>query len=137
MTPPLPLDAPEIFVEWVTVEGGIGVTAFTDDKGRPFIGLYPLNRMGSPNGLPILFRRRRLMTDVAIGFRGREPLVIFIDVEVSERGLSLIVCIPATDTLRYERHTFARWGSDRPRYGFLACPVNSNWPVLPFPEVPK
>jgi hypothetical protein len=130
-----PLDAGEIYVEWVTTEGGIGVTAFTDEKGLPFIGLYPLNRMGRPNGLPCWFRRSRFMSDIVIGFRERTPIVVFIDVEVSERGLSLIVCVPFDTSRRYERHTFAPWGSKSPCYGFIAFPSNSNWPINPFPQV--
>jgi len=130
-----PLNAPEIFVEWVTREGGIGVSAFTDEKGLPFLGLSPLNRMGTPNGLPCWFRRSRLMSDIAVGFRAKHPIVINIDVEVTGRGLKVVLCLP-TDIAPagyYERHLFSPWGSDPPRYGFTVIPSNSNWPINPFP----
>lgn len=130
---PLPPNSGHIYVEWVRTEGGIGVSAFTDDQGQPFIGLYPLNRMGSPNGLPCWFRRGRFMSDIVIGFRDRQPIVIYIDVEVSERGLSLIVGVPFQGEFRYHRHSFAPWDSPQPRYGFIAGPANSNWPVIPMP----
>jgi hypothetical protein len=135
MRPQFPLDAADIFVEWVTTEGGIGVVAFTDEAGLPYIGLYPLNRMGRPNGLPCWFQRSRLMSDVAVGFRNGTPIVVFIDVEVSTRGVSLIVCVPCSKVpYGYHRRMSAKWGSGSPRYGFVVFPANSNWPSLPFPE---
>ena len=130
----LPLDAEEIFVEWVTTEGGIGVTAFTDKRGLPFIGLYPINGTGQPNGLPCRFRRGRLMVDVVIGFKNRTPLVIFIDVEVNKRGLSLIVCLPSDiGETGYQRTYFAPWGSNPPRYGFTVIPASIHRPVHSYP----
>jgi len=130
----LPFGVRDAYVEWTTAEGGLGVVAFTDDVGLPFIGLYPLNRMGHPNGLPCWFQRSRLMSDMAIGFRNGEPVVIFIDAEVSDWGISLIVYMPRSNApYLLERRLSARWGSMPPRLGFSTCPANSNWLTFPYP----
>ena len=129
----LPLNADKIFVDWATDEGGICVSAFTDDKGIPFIGIHPLNRMGKPNGLPCWFRRKHLMTDFVVGFRGWAPIVIYMDIEVSEHGISLILSSPFDAPHRYQCHLSAPWGSEPPCYGFTTVPSNSNWPILSFP----
>lgn len=131
----LPLDAEEIFAEWTTCEGGVCVSVFTDEKGDPFMGIHPLNRMGKPNGLPVWFQRRRLISDIAVGFRGKMPLVVHIDAEVTSKGLHLAVRLPiSSDPARgFGRHLFSPWGSGSPAYGFAAVPANSNWPVKPFP----
>ncbi len=68
MMKPIPLNAPEIFVEWRKGECGLGITAFTDEAGRPFIGLYPLNWDGTAIGAPVYFQRSRLMADIMVGF---------------------------------------------------------------------
>ena len=130
----LPLAASEIFADWVTDEGGVGVIALTDETRLPYIGLYPITWTGQVGGLPCWFQKSRLMSDIVIGFRKREPLVIFIDVEVNRRGLSLIACAPPDIAPRgYQRHVFTPWGSEPPRYGYAILPANSNWPFPPLP----
>jgi len=130
----LPVSADDIQVEWVTTEVGISATAFTDDDGVGFIGLCPLNRMGSPNGLPCWFRRTHLKDNIVIGYRDRKPIVVLVDVEASKHGLSLSVVVLLDNGCQYESHSFSEWGSERPRYGFTVGPANSNWPVNPFPK---
>jgi len=132
--PPLPIGADDIQVEWVTTEGGVSATAFTDNEGIAYIGLCPLNRMGSPNGLPCWFRCAQLKEDIVVGYRGQKPIVISVDVEASKHGLNLSVVVPLDNGCQYESHSFSEWGSERPRYGFMAGPANSNWPVNPFPK---
>jgi len=123
----LPLDADEIHIKWQINEGGIGLTAFTDNAGLPYIGLYPLNSLGDATGLPVRFQRRRLMANIVAGFAQREPIVVFIDATTTPRGLELTVCPPLLIARRgYERHTFVAWDSDAPRYVMSVHPVNSN-----------
>ncbi len=117
MNDDLPTNAHDIFVEWSTKEGGIGVIAFTDQLSLPYIGIYGLNRIGRPNGLPCWLQRKTLLSDMMIGFQKETPLVISVDIEVSSRGLSLFI-LGSYPTPRFKRHTFALWNSERPRYGF-------------------
>jgi hypothetical protein len=135
MSNQLPLDAEEIHIKWRIDEGGIGVTAYTDEAGLPYIGLYPLNWEGQPTGLPVRFQRRRLMADVVAGFLKRKPIVVFIDAEATARGLELTTDPPPVIVARgYERHKFSSWGSEAPRYAMIVHPANSNWPIIPYPR---
>ncbi|MDR3560895.1 MAG: hypothetical protein P4N59_05580 [Negativicutes bacterium] len=127
-----PSRASDIYVEWVTTEGGIGVSAFLEANGQFVIGIYPLSHIGHPSGLPSWFRQNRLVSDVTVGYRDQKPLVIPVDIEVTARGISLIVAVPFMDTA-FPRFLSAQWGSKPPRY-FRTCPVNSNWPVMPSPR---
>jgi hypothetical protein len=131
MVMPLPLNALEIFVEWRLDNHGLGVTAFTDEAGLPYIGLYPLDWSGIPTGLPTYFQRRRLMADVVVGFVWGQPIVVFIDAEVTVRGLDLRLCLPVLLTPQggYPRHLSARWGDPAPK--FHGFPANNNWLVQP------
>jgi len=61
------------------------------------------------------------MTDILIGHAKETRRTIFIDVEVSARGLSLIVCVPFDVTHTYPRHSFAPWGSKRPPHSVKEC----------------
>ena len=134
MTRPLPLNALEIYVEWRLEDYGLGVTAFTDEAGLPYIGLYPIDWEGCPTGLPTYFQRTRLMADIVVGFIWTKPAVIFIDAEVTTRGLDLTLCLPLylSGKEDYTRHLSAKWNSPAPT--FYAFPANSNWPVNPKPR---
>ena len=119
----LPLKAKRIGVEWKTREGGIGITAATDAKGTPLMGLYTINRLDQPNGWPCLLPRLRLMTDIVIGFEENIAIKIYIDAWVTERGVELIVCPPSYIVARgrYDRMHIARWGSKPPERDFYLC----------------
>jgi hypothetical protein len=137
MTPTLPLDAGEIYVHWRIDGGGIGVTAFTDEGGNPYIGFYPLNWNGDPCGPPLYFQRMRLMADIVVGFTSRKPVVVFVDAEVNQRGLQVRLSEPLYLTrFGYPRHISARWGDPPPMHRLTLYPANSNWLVTPhFHEV--
>lgn len=86
---PYPLNAPEISVEWRHDEYGLGITAMTDEAGQPYIGLYPLDLEGIQSGQPIYFRRSRLIADILVGYNNYKPASIYIDADVSMRGLDV------------------------------------------------
>jgi len=133
MKEPLPLNADDIDLKWGIEEGGIGITASTDEAGAAYIGLYPLNSLGDPIGAPLGFRHDRLMCRVVVGYIKRQPIVVFIDAEVTVRGLEAHFVPPAIIKARgYDRHKFAAWGSEAPRYHLTVCPANSNWPAMSF-----
>ncbi len=134
MTPTFPIDAEEIHIKWQIEGGGLGVTAFTDEAGLPYIGLYPLNWAGEPTGLPSRFQRIRLMADVVVGFVERKPIVVFIDAEVTQRGLELRLCLPLhMAKLGHPRYLSARWGGEKPIYRMRIFPANTNWVINPSP----
>jgi hypothetical protein len=124
----LPRAAEPVAVEWLTREGGIRVVAWTDVNGIPFLGVFTLNRMGQPNGLPCWLRRSRFLSDVVIGFRDEKPIVIRLFAHVRPWGLEVTLDLSryATTTFRYRRKLFASWEhGPRPSFGFRA----SNEPV--------
>jgi hypothetical protein len=128
MMKPIPLNASEIFVEWRKDECGIGITTFTDEAGLPYIGLYPLDFEGQPAGLPTYFQRSRLMADVFVGFMWCKPAVLFINVEVTGRGLDVRLTIPSSIAGQdAPRHLWAYWGGPEPK--FPAFAANNNRPV--------
>lgn len=107
---PFPLSAPEISVEWHKEECGLGVTAYTDEAGLPYIGLYQLDFEGIPCGQPIYFQRQRLMADVLIGLNNLKPVVVYIDADISARGLDVRLCLPLGVIGQKEpRHLWAHW----------------------------
>ena len=130
MKEPLPLTAEDIDLKWRIKEGGIGLTASTDEAGIPCIGLYPLNSLGNPIGAPLSFQHERLMCRLVAGYIKRQPIVVFIDAEITARGLDARYVPPLIIRARgYEPHKFAAWGSEAPCYHLTVCPANSNWPV--------
>jgi len=119
----LPLNAKEIGLEWPIEEGGIGVTARTDSAGLPYIGLYPLSPNGNSTGYVVEFTRERLMTNIVAGYVKGHAILVFIDVEVTVRGLHLrVVMPPAMLNCGYDRSLSARWGTKSPHhvYGFVS-----------------
>ena len=133
MTVALPLDASEIYVHWRIDGGGIGVTAFTDEAGDPYIGFYPLNWNGDPCGPPLYFRRMRLMADIVVGFTSQKPVVVFVDAEITTRGLQVRVDQPLCMAhLGYPRHISARWGDPPPMHRMTLYPANTNWVINPY-----
>ena len=128
MKQPLPFSASEITVTWRTEGGGIGVTAHTDDEALPYIGLYPINGKGEARGLPVHFQYQRLMIRLVVGFIDHKPSVVFLDAEVSGRGLSVHVCQPwLMRTAGAPRFLSARWNDDSPlcRYGLYPAKEGS------------
>ncbi len=122
---PLPLHAQDIFVEWPIEGGGIGVTAYTDEAGLPYIGFYPLNWEGKSVGKSFDFQRSRLMSPVVAGFIGRKPIVVSIDAEITAHGLSAWFCVPVYMAPKnYPHHLSAPWGSEAPRYRMIFNPAN-------------
>ena len=120
----LPLDATEIYVNWRIDGGGIGVTAFTDEAGEPYLGIRALDWDGNPCGFPIYFRRTRLMADIVVGFVSRKPVVVFIDMELDGWGLRVRLNQPTTmQALGYPRHLSARWGGHPPTHRLLLYPT--------------
>ncbi|MGB9152970.1 MAG: hypothetical protein WCD70_07770 [Alphaproteobacteria bacterium] len=132
MKPPLPLNAGEIYIKCRIEKGGIGAIAFTDEAGLPYIGLCPLNWEGQIIGLPCRFQRQRLMADVVVGFNGHKPIVVFMDAEITELGLSLRLCLSAESA--HQHHFSVPWGSSPPSYRLTIFPANSNWIVAPSPQ---
>lgn len=131
--PILPANAGDIFLEWTTSEGGFGVTAFTDREALPYVGLYPLNRAGKPCGMPIRLRRCRIMGEVVVGFEDDRPLAVFVDIEVSARGLSLIICVPFKTPNPMPRSLFAPWGGPPPSFGRHDAASAWEASIIPFP----
>ena len=132
MRGPLPLGAEDIDLKWHIEEGGIGLTACTDQKGLPYIGVYLLNRLGNSMGAPLSLQHDRLMIRVVAGYVRRHPIVVFIDAEITAKGLEARYEPPDFVVARgYERHKFAAWGSEAPCYRLTVHPANSNWPVYP------
>ncbi len=130
MTPlPIPINAGEIYVHWRIDGGGIGVTAFTDETGKPYIGLYPLNWNGDACGPPVYLQRMRFMADIVVGFMSHMPVVVFIDAEIDGWGLRVRLEQPRYIAAgEYPRHISARWGESPPRHRLLLNPANSNGP---------
>ena len=126
MTENIPLGAEPIFVEWLRQEGGVRAVAWTDKVGNPYLGIFVLNRMGKPNGLPCWFRRQRFLSEVVIGFEKEQPITIAIDAEIMTKGISLSIRLPYDPRLihRPYRRLFACWGSGAPRLGFIVAPSN-------------
>jgi hypothetical protein len=124
----LPLCASPIHVTWRLAEGGIGVTASTDVLGLPYIGLYHLTGQGQPSEHALRFQRQRLMANIVVGTKNRVPLVVFIDAEITLRGLSLRVTVPHTVNLReYTRQVSAQWDSAPPSYGAEKFAQDAVW----------
>jgi len=131
MSEQLPLNADDIGLLWPIEEGGFGITASTDEAGLPYIGLYTLNRLGDPMSPPLHFQHQRLMCRLIAGYIRRHPIVVFIDAEVSCRGLNVRFTPPTIIKQRgYKNLKFAAWGSEAPRYHFTIFPANSNKPNL-------
>ena len=131
MSEQLPLNAEDIDLKWHIQEGGIGITASTDETGLPYIGLYLLNRMGDPISFPISLQHQHLMCRLVAGYIKRQPIIVFIDAEVTVSGLNVRFVPPAVIKQRgYKKHTFVAWGSEGPRYHLTVYPANSNQPDL-------
>jgi hypothetical protein len=123
MTTALPINAEPVAVEWLTREGGIRIVAWTNDESIPFLGVFTLNRMGQPNGLPCWLRRSRFLSDVVIGFNDEKPVIIRLFVHVRPWGLEVTLDLSryATTSFRYRRKLFASWeDGPRPSFGFQA-----------------
>ncbi|MGB9152203.1 MAG: hypothetical protein WCD70_03845 [Alphaproteobacteria bacterium] len=128
MTTALPLDAGEIYVHWRIEGGGIGVTAFTDEAGDPYIGLCPLNWNGDPCGPPLYLQRMRLMADIVVGFMSRKPVVVFVDAEITSHGLQVRISEPPHLTrFGHPRHISARWGDPPPTHRMILYPAHFDW----------
>lgn len=110
---PFPLNASEIFVEWKQDECGLGITAYTDEAGLPYIGLYPLDFEGLPCGQPVYFQRSRLITNILVGLAQMKPVIVFIDADISLRGLDARLCIPASLGGPNLSHLWAHWKQNR------------------------
>jgi hypothetical protein len=110
----LPLNADEIGFEWPIEEGGIGVTARTDQGGTPLIGLYQLKNTKRGSGRYCEFPRDRIKTGIVAGYTAnRKPVKVFIDVALTPRGMEMHVSLPATLRDRgYPTQMFAAWGKD-------------------------
>jgi hypothetical protein len=128
----LPLSADPISVEWLTREGGIRAVAWTDEKGIPFLGIFTLNRMGQPNGLPCWFRRQRFSSDVVIGFSDEKPVIIRVCAHVQSWGLVVDLHLSryVTKTFRYRRRLFTPWHkSPPPSFGFRMSNEPASYPA--------
>jgi len=122
----LPFSQEPIFVDWRRPDvGGLRVTAWTDNSGNPYIGVFTLNREDKPNGLPCWLERRRFLSYVVIGFADDSaPIKVFLDAEVTHRGLQAslqLPWLPAHDYF-YHRRLVAHWGSEAPSMGFHTYP---------------
>jgi|GEM_PF-4631325 len=105
-----PLAAEKIGLEWPIEEGGIGITARTDETGQPYIGLYPLDPTGQPAGECCEFPRSRLMIDVVAGYRRGQAIVVYLHADVTERGLDMRVIMPVYMARRgYPHRLSASW----------------------------
>ena len=122
----LPLAADEIDLKWRIDEGGIGLVAGTDPDGAPYISIYPLNSFGEAMGMPARFQHGRLMCRLVAGYSRRQPIIVFIDAEVTMRGLTVLYVPPLLIKKRgYDRHRFVAWGEEAPSYRLTICPANS------------
>ncbi|MFY9286906.1 MAG: hypothetical protein WAO98_00220 [Alphaproteobacteria bacterium] len=113
--PPIPFSKEPIFVDWRRPDvGGLRIAAWTDASGNPYIGVFTLNREGKPNGIPCWYERQRFMSYVVIGFDSNEkPVKVFLDAEVTHRGVQASLQLPwePTNEFFYHRRLFARWDS--------------------------
>jgi len=128
----LPRAAEPVAVEWLTRDGGIRIVAWTDTKGIPFLGVFTLNRMGQPTGLPCWLRRSRFQSDVVIGFREDKPVIMHMFARVKPWGLDVTLDLSryATSSFRYRRTLFASWDKGlRPSFGFLASNETPSFPA--------
>ncbi len=128
-----PRNAAEIYEEWITTSGGIRALAFTDADGIPYIGLCPLNRMGSTNGLPCWIQTHKFQEKTVIGFNENGPIVALIGIELDTEGLHLSVTVRLENRDWYENRSSAVWGSKRPNYSFIVVPTHRRMPINPFP----
>jgi len=127
-TSPLPFSQEPVFVDWRRPDiGGLRIAAWTDKSGNPYLGVFTLNRTGKPNGLPCWYERQRFLSHVLIGFDDKEePVKVFLDAEVTTRGVQAslqLPWLPAHDYF-YHRRLFARWGSEALTLGFKIDPSN-------------
>ena len=83
----LPCNADPIYTEWPIKEGGVCAYAWTDEKGKAFLAIQTLHRLGKTTGLPDWFRRRRFSADMIVGFVGDKPLVIRVQATITAAGL--------------------------------------------------
>ena len=117
----LPLQAMPIGVEWITIEGGFGIAASTDARGEALMGLYKINRMGQPCGLPILFPRDRLMMDIVLGLEDGIVMPLFFDAHITKYGVEVTICPPLHIKQRgVSRFQSSVWGSNPPERNFYA-----------------
>jgi hypothetical protein len=133
---PLPRDAAPIQAEWPIKEGGVRAYAWTDEKGIAYLCLKTMNRIGKATGAPDWLRRRKLKSDVVVGFIGERPLVMRVRVEVTRDGLELTVSLPpSVKKLRgFVEKRFTPWGSEAPMFSVTVCPTSDRYAVNAFPS---
>jgi hypothetical protein len=127
-----PRNAEPVSVEWLTREGGVRAVAWTNERGVPFLGVFTLNRLGQPNGLPCWYRRSRFLSDIVIGFNGEKPVIVRLYVRVRSWGLEATIRLTryATQTYQYHRNLFAPWHtSPPPSFGFIASNQKESYPA--------
>lgn len=121
---PLPFSEDPIFVDWFDQKiGGLRVSAWTDQSGNPYMGVFTLNRLAKPNGLPCWYERSNFMSPIVIGFDSNDhPIKVFLDAGITARGLHAALHLPwePRALMFYHERLFARWGSEAPSFGFMS-----------------
>jgi hypothetical protein len=117
MIPRLPLNAREIYVTWWTAGGGVGITAYTDEAGLPYIGLYPIDEDAEPSIKPFYFQRSQLISNIVVSHTDNQPSVAFIDIEVTQKGLEVKLIPPLLKDFRNStRRLVAHWDDEKALY---------------------
>jgi hypothetical protein len=106
----LPLSAASIKLEWPIAQGGIGASACTDETGQTYIKLYRLIPEIYVPGLAVEYPKARVMIDAVAGYDQNRRIIVFVDAEVTYRGLDLKIIPPPSMAMPYyTRHLFRAW----------------------------
>jgi len=121
----LPRNAKSTYTEWPITEGGVYATAWTDQKGKPYLSASILNRIGKTTGLPGWLRRRRFKSDMVVGFIGNRPLVMNVRITALKDGLELVIRMPRDikSARDFIERRFTPWGSNTPSFSIMLSPT--------------
>lgn len=134
MTSQLPQAAEIIYAEWAIKEGGVQAAVWTDLKGRAYIAVKTLNRLGKTSGLYDWQRCDRFMSDIVVGFIEDRPLVVRIRIKVTREGLGLIVTLPPdiSSASDFIERRFSPWGSGAPPVSMIFIPTSDHYALKSF-----
>lgn len=126
----LPSSQNPIFVDWTYPRaGGLRISAWTDRKANPYLGIFTLNRMGKPNGLPCWYERQSFLSSVVVGFDEENyPVKIFLDAGITSQGLYVSLQLPWEPRAAavYHERLFSSWGSESPALGYIGSFSDAN-----------
>ena len=120
----LPPNVGPVCAEWPVKEGGICVYAWTDRRGKAYIAVKTLHRLGKATGLPDWLRRRHFTSDMVVGFVGEKPLVVSARIRVMQEGLELTIRPPRElkSVKDFIERRFSSWDSHAPCFSVTLSP---------------